>query len=54
METLSGVSMDSELNFENASNICSKISRKPSALGCIAGYVTLEKRRMLLKAFIKS
>ena len=55
METLLGVSIDSELNFENhISDICSKVSRKLSALGRIAGYITLEKRRMLFKAFIES
>ena len=50
-----GVSIDSELNFENYIwNICSKVSKKLNALGRIAGYITLEKRRMLLKAFIES
>ena len=54
METLLGVSIDSELNFENhMSNICSKVSNKLNALGRIAGYMTLEKRRILLKAFIE-
>ena len=43
METLLGVSIDLELNFENhISNICSKVSRKRSALGHIAGYITLK------------
>ena len=55
METLLRVSIDSELNFENhTSNICSKVSKKLNALGRIAGYITLEKRRMLFKAFIES
>ena len=55
METLLGVSIDSELNFENhILNTYSKVSRKLSALGRIAGYITLEKRRMLFKAFIES
>ena len=55
METLLGVSIDSELNFENhTSNICSKVSKKLNALGRIAGYITVEKRRMLFKAFIES
>ena len=44
METLLGVSINSELNCENhISNICSKVSRKLSALGCIAGGI---KRRI--------
>ena len=55
METLLGVSIDSELNFENhISNICNKVSKKLNALGRIAGYITFEKRRMLLKPFIES
>ena len=55
METLLGVSIDSELNFENhISNICNKVSKKLNALSCIAGYITFEKRRMLFKAFIES
>ena len=55
METLLGVSIDSELNFENhISNICNKVSKKLNALGRIAGYITFEKRRMLFKAFIES
>ena len=55
METLLGVSIDSELNFENyISNIYSKVSKKLNALGRIAGYITFEKRRMLFKAFIES
>ena len=49
METLLGVSIDSELNFENhISNICSKVNKKLNALGRIAGYITLEKRRMFI------
>ena len=41
METLLGVSIDSELNFENhISNICSKVSKNLNALGRIAGYIT--------------
>ena len=55
MQTLLGVSIDSELNFENhISNICNKVSKKLNVLGRIAGYVTFEKRRMLFKAFIES
>ena len=55
METLLGAWIDSELNFENhISNICSKVSKKLNALGRIAGYITVEKRSMLFKAFIES
>ena len=55
METLLEVSIDSELNFGNhISNICSKVSKKRNVLSRIAGYITPEKRRMLLNAFIES
>ena len=55
METLFGASIDLELNFENhISNICSKVSKKLNALGLIAAYITVEKRRMLFRAFIES
>ena len=55
METLLGVSINSGLNYENhISNICSKVSKNLNTLGRIAGYITLEKRRMLFKAFIES
>ena len=50
-ETLWGITIDSELNFENyLSDICNKVSRKINALGPIA----LEKRRIVMKIFIES
>ena len=49
-ETLLGVIIDSELNFENhLSAICNKVSRKINALGRIANYMPLEKRRIVMK-----
>ena len=52
IETLLAVSISWELKFENhISDKCSKVSRKLSVLGRIAGYITLEKHRMLFKAF---
>ena len=54
-ETLLGITTDSQLNFENhLSAICSKVSRKINALGGIANYLPLEKRRIVMKTFIKS
>ena len=39
-ETLLGITIDSELNFENhLSAICNKVSRKSNALGRIANYM---------------
>ena len=54
-ETLLGITIDSELNFENhLSAICNKVSRKINALGRIANYMPLEKRRIVMKTFTES
>ena len=54
-ETLLGITIDSELNFDNhLSAICNKASRKINALGRIANYMFLEKRRYVMKTFIES
>ena len=54
-ETLLGITIDSELNFDNhQSTMCNKVSRKINALGRIANYMSLEKRRIVIKTFIES
>ena len=54
-ETLLGITIDSELNFENhLSAIRNKVNRKSNALGRIANYMPLEKRRIVMKTFIES
>ena len=54
-ETLLGITIDSELNFDNhLSAICSKVSRKINPLGRIANYMSLEKRRTVMKTFTES
>ena len=54
-ETLLGITIDPELNFENyLSATCNKVSRKINALGRIANYMPLEKRRIVMKTFIES
>ena len=54
-ETLLGITIDSELHFDNhLFAICKKLSRKINALGLIANYMSLEKRRILRKTFIES
>ena len=54
-ETLLGITIDSELSFENhLSAICNKVSRNINALGRIANYMALEKRRTVMKTFIES
>ena len=54
-ETLLGITIDSELKFENhLSAICNKVSRKINALERIANYVVLEKRHIVMKTPIES
>ena len=54
-ETLLGITIDSELNFENhLSAICNKVNRKSNALGRITNYMRQEKRRIVTKKFIES
>ena len=54
-ETLLGITIDSNLNFENRlSAICNLVNRKINALGQIANCMPLEKRRIMLKTFIES
>ena len=54
-EKLLGVTIDSELKFENhITEICLKVSKKINALCRISSFMSLEKRRTLMKAFIES
>ena len=54
-ETLLGITIDSELNFENhLSAICNKVSRKNNALGRTANYMSLRKRGIVMKTFLES
>ena len=54
-ETLLGITIVSELNFENhLPAICNKVSRKINALGWFANYRSLKKRRIVMKIFIES
>ena len=54
-ETILGITIDSELNFENRrSALCNKVSRKMNALGRIINYMPLEKSSIVMKTFIES
>ena len=54
-ETLLGILTDSELSFDqHVSFVCSKASKKLHALGRIATFMSFEKCRTLMKAFIES
>ena len=53
-ETLLGILIDSELSFDqHISSICSKASKKLHALGRIATFMSFNKCRTLMKAFIE-
>ena len=52
-ETLLGIIIDSKFSFdEHVSSPCSKASRKLHTLKRIASFMSFEKRRTLMKAFI--
>ena len=54
-EKLLGVAIDSELKFQNhITELCFKVSKKINALCRISRSMSLEKRRTLMKGFIKS
>ena len=52
---LLGIQIDHKLNFEeHISNICKKVSLKIHALARISQYMSVDKLRMIMKAFIES
>ena len=52
---LLGVSIDNRLNFnEHVSNLCNKVSIKLHALARISNFMSQDKLRLLMKAFIES
>ena len=54
-EKLLGVIIDNKLSFEkHINNLCDKASQKLNALARVSSYVDLPKRRLIMKAFIKS
>ena len=54
-EKLLGIKLSGNLSFDShVSSFCKKASQKLHALGRIANYMDLDKRRSLMKAFITS
>ena len=54
-QILLGITIDSNLNFENDINsICKKASQKSNALEGITPYMNKQKRRTILKSFVTS
>ena len=47
--------MDSDLKFEKQiSDLWDKVSKKINALCRVTGYMSLEKRRIVMKTFVES
>ena len=52
---LLGVTIDQKLNFsEHVTNLCQKASMKLHALARVSKYMSMNKRRIIMKAFIES
>ena len=55
VEKLLGITLDSELKFEkHITDICNKASQKIHVLSRITNYMSLNKRRLLMKTFVES
>ena len=51
-QVLLGITIDSNLTFENhISSICKKASQKLNALAKITPYMSIQKRRTIMKSF---
>ena len=54
-EKLLGVTIDNKLSFtEHVHKICDKASQKLNALTRLSSFMSLEKRRLIMKAFVNS
>ena len=54
-EKLLGVTIDNKLSFtKNVHEICDKNSQKSNALARLSSFMSLEKRRIIMKAFVHS
>ena len=52
---LLGVTIENDLSFtKHVSNLCNKVSSKLSALSRVSSYMTLPKKKIIMKAFITS
>ena len=54
-EKLLRIQIDSDLNFdEHISSICNKVGKKINVPSHVVNYMSFDKRRMVIKAFIES
>ena len=52
---LLGITLDNDLNFtKHVTSLCKKANSKISALGRVAPYMSINKARMIMKAFVSS
>ena len=54
-QVLLGLTIDSNLTFENRiNNICKRASQKLNALARVVPYMSMQKRRIIMKSFVTS
>ena len=54
-ENLFGITMNPDLKFDkHISDLCDKVSKKLNALCQVTDYMSLEKRRIVIKTFVES
>ena len=54
-EKLLGVSIDSKLNFDcHVNHLCNKANKKLRALARVTPYMTLEKKKIVMKSFFNA
>ena len=55
IEKLLGVTIDNKLSFtKHVRKICDKASQRLNALARLSSFMSLEKRRLIMKAFVNS
>ena len=54
-KVLLGITIDKGLKFDyHVNSLCKNLCQKLNALACLAPYMNVEKRRIIMKAFIES
>ena len=54
-EVLLGITIDKDLTFnDHVNSLCKKVCQKLNSLARLAPYMNVEKRRIIMKAFIES
>ena len=54
-EVLLGITIDRKLRIDdNVNNLCKKLCQKLNTLSCLAPFMNVNKRRIIIKAFTES